>query len=237
MFHVEQSPSQEWLSGQLQELWFGLEQLGLAVDDKQKTLFSTYLSLLWLENRKINLFSKNDINRLAARHVLESVGWPGVLNIRPSGRWVDVGSGAGFPGIPMKIMFPEMRLTLVESIAKKALFLEEVVEKLEFTSTIVLRERAEVLSRQKEYRERFCFGTARAVSRLTNLIKWTRPFFVPGGHLFLIKGGDLSDEIKPIKKLVQMKKIRLKIYDYLIDFITDAQSVPERKIVDVEFLN
>lgn len=236
MFHVEQAPPSEWLSDQLRELWFGLGRLGFPVDEEQKARFSTYLSLLWLENQKINLFSKNDVHRLVSRHVLESIGWLGVLNLQPSGRWVDIGSGAGFPGIPLKIMFPEMKLVLVESIEKKALFLRRMIRKLELASTMVLCERAEVLSKQRRYRNQFRFGTARAVSSLTNLIRWTDSFFAPGGHLFLIKGGDLSDEIKRVQNLVQKKKIRLKIYNYFIDFITDVQSVPERKIVDVEFL-
>lgn len=236
MFHVEQAPPSEWLSDQLQELWFGLGRLGLTVDEGQKARFSTYLSLLWQENQKINLFSKNDVHRLVARHVLESIGWVGILNLQPSGKWIDIGSGAGFPGIPLKIMFPEMKIILVESIKKKALFLQRVIQKLELTSTMVLCERAEILSKQRRYRKRFLFGTARAVSSLTNLIRWTNSFFAPGGHLFLIKGGDLSDEIKRVQNLVQKEKIRLKIYDYFIDFIADVQSVPERKIVDVEFL-
>jgi len=237
MFHVEQSPPSDWLSDQLREVWFGVQRLGFPVDDEQRARFTKYLSLLWLENQKINLFSRRDVHRLASRHILESIGWANVVNIRPHGNWIDIGSGAGFPGIPLKIMFPKMNLVLVESIAKKALFLERVVRELNLTATFVLRERAEVLSGQKEYRGKFLFGTARAVSSLDNLIKWTRPFFVPGGHLFLIKGGDLSDEIGSVKKMIQNQKIRLKIYDYLIDFIPDVQSAPERKLVDVKFLN
>ncbi len=237
MFHVEQSPQSDWLSEQLRELLFGVKRLGLSVDDEQQARFANYLSLLWSENKKINLFSRKDVNRLASRHILESVGWVKVVAVQPRGAWVDIGSGAGFPGIPMKIMFPEINLMLVESIAKKALFLERVVEELNLVSTSVLRERAEVLSGQKEYQGKFLFGTARAVSSLENLIKWTRPFFAPLGHLFLIKGGDLSGEIRRVEKILKNQKIRLKIYDYLIDFITDAQSAPKRKVVDVEFLD
>ncbi|NOY76314.1 MAG: 16S rRNA (guanine(527)-N(7))-methyltransferase RsmG [Calditrichaeota bacterium] len=237
MFHVEHTPPPDWLSDQLRDLWAGVERLGFHTSEEQRIRFVKYLSLLWSENQKMNLFSRKDIHRLANRHILESIGWVHVVAVRPKGRWVDIGSGAGFPGIPLKIMFPEMSLVLVESIAKKAFFLERVIRELTLSDTIVVRERAEILSRQPEYRGKFLFGTARAVSSLEKLIKWTHPFFAPGGHLFLIKGGDLSDELQAAKKMIQNQKIRLKIYDYLIDFITNAQSAPERKLIDVEFLN
>ncbi len=235
MFHVEQNPPAIWLSSQLQALWFGMEKLGFELMAEQRERFSRYLSLLWSESQKINLFSRNDVDRLVNRHILESVGWVKVVGVSPCGNSVDIGSGAGFPGIPLKILFPEINLFLVESISKKAMFLENVVRELALDSVTVLPERAEILGKKEKYHKKFLFGTARAVSSILNIVRWSQPFFTEGGHLFSIKGGNLSDEIKPIKKMVQAKKIKLKIYDYLINFTTNTESVPERKIVDIEF--
>ncbi|GBD94106.1 ribosomal RNA small subunit methyltransferase G [bacterium BMS3Abin05] len=237
MFHVEQSPPADWLANRLRELFDGLEKLQIRISAQQREQFSMYLSLLWEGNQKVNLFSRKDFDRLANRHILESIGWVKLLKISLSGNCVDVGSGAGFPGIPLKIVFPDINLVLIESIAKKALFLKEVIQKLGLPFTTVLRERAEILSGQAEYRGKFNFGFARAVSSLSNLIQWTRPFFVPGGHLFSIKGGNLASEIKPLDVLVRQKKIKLKIYDYFINFTADPDLFVNRKIVDVEFLS
>ncbi len=235
MFHVEQSPPKWWLEEQLRELAFGFSRLGVALDAEKEEQFFLYLSLLWREGQKFNLFSTKDLNRLASRHVLESVGWVFRLKLQPTGRALDVGSGAGFPGIPVKILFPELELALVESIGKKAAFLNLVVEELGLQKTVVLRERVENLSKQPAFVGYFDLGLARAVAPLRKLLDWSAPLFRPGARFFAIKGGDLSTELREIKPILKTRKINLTLHEYFINFISDSEQFVERKVVEIEF--
>ena len=235
MFHVEQLPPTTWLEPQLTELDFSFSRLGVALPPEQREQFSRYLALLWREGQKFNLFSPKDLNRLASRHVLESVGWVFQLGFQPTGRGLYVGSGAGFPGIPIKILFPEFELFLVESIGKKAGFLNLAVRELGLKNAVVLRDRVENLARQEQFQQYFNFGFARAVAPLKKLLDWTSPLFRPGARFFAIKGGDLSAELQAVQPLLKSGKINLNLHDYFINFISNPEQFVERKVVEIEF--
>ncbi len=235
MFHVEHAPPADWLETQLNELDFGFSRLRVDVDLEKRERFARYLALLWEDGQKINLFSPKDLNRLASRHILESVGWIFCLEVQLAGCGLDIGSGAGFPGIPIKILFPELEVLLVESIGKKARFLERVVQELHLTKTAVVRDRVENLTRQESLQGQFHWGVARAVAPVRKLLDWAGPLFAPGARFFMIKGGDLSEELAQAQKWLKSGKINLKWHNYFINFISNSEQFVERKIVEVEF--
>ncbi len=235
MFHVELSAPAHWLAAQLRELDFGFNRLGVDSTPQQREQFSRYLSLLWREGQKFNLFSQKDLDRLTPRHILESVGWVFRLKRNLIGKAVDVGSGAGFPGIPLQILFPQLELVLVESIAKKARFLQLVLDELDLKKATVVRERVEVLAQDESFRHQFDLGFARAVAPLPKLLGWSAPLFKKGAHFFAIKGGDLHRELKAVEPLVKSGKINLNLYDYFINFISNREGFAERKIIEIEF--
>lgn len=150
-------------------------------------------SLLQHWNRKINIVSRADIGRIRDKHVRQS-GWfchPAVIG--DAHVIMDMGSGGGFPGIPMKIFLPGLSMTLLESKRKKALFLREVIDRLALTDTRVVCERAESL-RDKEPSSEYDMIVCRAVAPLDALWSWSEPLLKPGGRMAALKGGDLTEE-------------------------------------------
>ena len=167
------------------------------LDEAQKKQFLKYIELLEKWSRKINLTSRGDINKIVAKHITESLLY-NTADIQNKTNIVDLGSGAGFPGIPLKIMHPQKRMILLESRRLKAEFLQRIVDALELGNISVLCQRIENLSPDQ-------FGTidvitARAVGPLYKLWTWTRPLLTVGGVLVVIKGGDIWSEIEKIKK-------------------------------------
>jgi len=154
-----------------------------------------YIALLLDWNQRINLISPNDEERIAERHILESLAvlsaWPFPQNAAV----LDLGSGGGFPGIPLKILRPDLAMTLLESRQKKTLFLNAAVHELKLSNCRVVNARAEELTK-----ERFSIVLARAVADLKTLWEWSRPLLVEGGVLLAMKGGELDNELQTLKK-------------------------------------
>jgi len=151
--------------------------------------FETYLALLLDWNRRLNLTAVRQPDAIRHRHFLDSLTCS--LVIGPTDApfsLVDVGSGAGFPGLPLKILYPEMRLTLVESVGKKARFLEAAAAELGLGQTAVVVERAEALGQNEAFRERFDWAVARAVAELRVLAEYLLPLCRIGGHMLAQKG-------------------------------------------------
>ncbi len=157
-----------------------------------------YIELIERWNQQTNLVSRQDIGRLVSRHLRESFWFcrPEVLG--EAARVLDLGSGAGFPGVPMKILRPGLQITLLESRQRKALFLNEVVRSLGWPDVEVRCERAEELPRRAPAL-RYDLVVCRAVARLAELWRWTEPLLAPAGRLAALKGGDLAPELHQLK--------------------------------------
>lgn len=147
-------------------------------------------------NLKINVVSRKDIDELYLRHVLHSLAIAKFIQFKPGSKILDVGTGGGFPGIPLAIMFPEVSFTLVDSIGKKIKVVEEVVEGLGLTNVVAKHQRVE------EEKEQFDFVVSRAVAAMPTFMRWIKGRIskksnheIRNGVLYL-KGGDLEEELK-----------------------------------------
>jgi 16S rRNA (guanine527-N7)-methyltransferase len=168
-----------------------------ALASQQLRQLTTYTRLLLEWNQRINLISPNDEGRIAERHILESLAACAVWDFPQESPVLDLGSGGGFPGIPLKIMRPDMAMTLLESRQKKALFLNTVVRELQLENCRVVNARAEELTQAAG--EKFSIVIARAVADLKTLWKWSKPLLVDGGVLLAMKGGSLDEELPALK--------------------------------------
>lgn len=175
-------------------------------------------------NEKINVISRKDIEHLYERHVLHSMGIAKVVSFAPGASVIDAGTGGGFPGIPLAILFPDTNFHLVDSIGKKIKVVNEIVSALQLKN--VTAEHCRVEGRE----QKFDFAISRAVAQLSEMVNWLQPNIkkgegssLPNGMLFL-KGGDLKDEISTAGKNV-------KIYE-LKDFFTEDYFA-EKKVLYV----
>ncbi len=174
-----------------------LDVLGEAPNPQQVILFAHYANLLLEWNQKINLTSITDPDQIVIKHFFDSLSLLAVLDpiANKQLKLIDIGSGAGFPGIALAIMRPTWRVTLVESTGKKADFLNLVVNKLELKQVRVIRDRAETLGRHKQHRESYDVAVARAVAALPVLAEYCLPFVRVGGHWVAQKGPKVKDEL------------------------------------------
>ena len=172
-------------------------RLGLHLSDKQLAQFAAYTRLLIAGNRRANLTSITDPPAVSVRHYLDSLTAVLALPHWPDGmRVVDLGAGAGFPGVPLKIAFPGIRLTLVESVGKKTAFLRDLIAELGLSDTAALTVRAEELGRAADCRGQFDVALARGVAALPVLVEYALPLCKGNGHLLAWKGKDGPAEAK-----------------------------------------
>jgi 16S rRNA (guanine527-N7)-methyltransferase len=164
------------------------------LDAGQLDAFWRYLALLESWNRRLNLTAVTGSEAVRVRHFLDSLSCLLATGDLGDRRLVDVGSGAGFPGLPLKICCPSLRLTLVESVAKKARFLEAVVAELALEAVTVLPERAETVGRLPGHRHGYDWAVARAVAPLPTLAEYLLPLCRTGGFMLAQKGPDVAQE-------------------------------------------
>jgi 16S rRNA (guanine527-N7)-methyltransferase len=154
----------------------------------QLEAISTYERELLDWNRKFNLTALRDADSVRTKHFLDSFSCVRAWGERPPQRLVDVGTGAGFPGLPLKILYPQLRLTLVESVGKKAMFCEHIVRLLSLEGVQVVKARAEDVGCMPEHRERYQWAVARAVADMRVLMEYLLPLLRVGGTALALKG-------------------------------------------------
>jgi 16S rRNA (guanine527-N7)-methyltransferase len=150
--------------------------------------FEKYENLLLEWNTRFNLTAIRSSQEVRAKHFLDSLSCLLAFRDTPVERVIDIGTGAGFPGLPLKIVCPKMRLTLVESVGKKADFCRQVIETLQLEGVRVLQERAEVLGQSSEHRERYDWALGRAVAIMPVLAEYLLPLVKVGGRMLAMKG-------------------------------------------------
>ena len=180
------------------------EALGLELSEQHIQAFSWYAEELGVWNERFNLTAIRTLEEIQSKHFLDSLSCTLAEQFNPSGKAVDVGSGAGFPGLPLKIMHPQLRLTLIESIGKKVSFCRQVIEGLQLKDVIVEHERAEKCGRNKTYREVFDIALARAVAAMDVLSEYTLPLLKVGGCAILQKGESGPAETQAAESAIQL---------------------------------
>jgi 16S rRNA (guanine527-N7)-methyltransferase len=173
-----------------------LQSLGVELSPPQLDDFHAFEDLLLDWNGKFNLTSIIDPAEIHVKHFLDSLTVMRIIQNNGDLSLIDIGTGAGFPGIPLKIMLPGISLTLVESSQKKAEFCKVVVKALQLTNTSVIAARAEDLGKDSLYREKYDWAIARAVAELSVLAEYLLPFVKIGGKALAMKGANTDDEIQ-----------------------------------------
>ncbi len=189
-------------SWQLPLLVEGARGLGFELSERQIGQFRLYFEMLVDWNSRMNLTAITDIEGVQVRHFVDSLTVGAALvgelrGVPPGGfRLADTGTGAGFPGVPLKIVWPQVRLTLANSVGKKTTFLTELCKGLGLEGVEVNTTRAEEMGQDRKHRERYDAVTARAVASLPVLCEYCLPLVKVGGYFFAPKKGDISQEIK-----------------------------------------
>ena len=186
---------------------------GVRLQESQFQQFQRYLDLLTEWNARVNLVADADPQVVQQRHFVESLALGATLRerevLRPDTSVIDVGAGAGFPGVVLKITWPTVRLTLLEATAKKTAFLSALIDALGFDATPVLTGRAEALAHDPALREHFDLVVARAVASLPALLELTLPFARVGGRVVTPKGSRAQEEISSAKRALEVLGARI----------------------------
>lgn len=192
--------------------WFGERvqaDLGIELSDAQLNQYETYYRLLVEWNEKMNLTGITERGAVYEKHFYDSLTL-GVLPEAVSSRsMADIGAGAGFPSIPFKIAFPQLEVTIVDSLAKRIRFLQAVVDELQLKSVALVHGRAEDIGRLGDHRDRYDLVTARAVARLAGLNELCLPFVKSEGHFVAMKGADHAVELEESARSIRLLNAKL----------------------------
>jgi len=181
-----------------------LKEQDIPCTDEQGEKLAAYLELLLEKNKVMNLTAIREPYEAARLHILDSAMLLARRQLKSGARLIDVGTGGGLPGMVLAILRPDIKVTLLDSTAKKINFLREVGEKLELTNLRTLCARAEEAAASPAYRECYDYGTARAVSALPVLLEITMPFIKKGGTLFAYKGQRLDAELADSRRAIRI---------------------------------
>ena len=203
------------------KIWFSnsCKTIGLEVSEQQLNQLEAFARAILKWNRKINLISRKDEANIWKVHIFQCASVLASLFIRNGSNIIDIGTGGGFPGIPIKILQPDLQLTLLDSIEKKTQAVGEIVSELSLSGITVLRGRAEQVGQNLKQVDHFDYAIARAVAPLKDLVRWSQPILwarqngdfetrehpsrrsIPPPALIAMKGGDLKEELSQLRGL------------------------------------
>ena len=177
-------------------------KIDIMLSEEQLQKFYKYMKLLLEWNEKINLTAIIEPKEIILKHFIDSLSI--IKYIKNKNSLVDVGTGAGFPGIPIKIVLPEIKVILIDSLNKRITFLNEVISQLDLKYIEAVHSRVEDFARNKEYREKFDVATARAVAQLPIILEYLIPLTKVKGNIICMKGNKIDEEIKKSKKAISV---------------------------------
>lgn len=180
-----------------------LQEKNIILNDEQVEQFQLYYKLLVEWNEKVNLTAITEKNDVYLKHFFDSITPSFFIDFTKDLSICDVGAGAGFPTIPLKICFPQLKITIVDSLKKRIDFLQLLVDQLNLKNITLIHARAEDFGINKKYREQFDFVTARAVARMSVLSELCLPLTKVNGQFIALKGSNVSDELKDGEKAIK----------------------------------
>lgn len=179
-----------------------LKSIQVELSEKQLEQFRIYYEMLVEKNKVMNLTGITEWDEVLEKHFLDSISLIRAIDLNKELTVMDMGTGAGFPGIPLKIAFPKLKVTLADSLNKRVLFLQEVIDELGLEEIEAIHGRAEDLAQDKSYREQYDLSVSRAVANLSTLSEYCLPFVKIGGQFISYKSGECEEEVVASKSAV-----------------------------------
>lgn len=181
-----------------------LKELGITLNNTQKQQFVKFYELLIEWNQVMNLTGITEYEEVNEKHFIDSLSIVKAVDMDSVVTVIDIGTGAGFPGIPLKIAFPHLKMVLLDSLNKRVQFLNTVIDTLELTDIETIHGRAEDFAKQTQYREQFDLCVSRAVANLATLSEYCIPYVKQEGMFIPYKSGEIEEELQNSKKAVHV---------------------------------
>ncbi len=188
----------------MEELRAKAEQIGVMLTNEQLEQFDTYYHRLIEKNKVMNLTAITEYQEVIDKHFVDSLLLAGVRDLTGELSVIDVGTGGGFPGIPLKIAFPNLKITLLDSLNKRVNFLNEVIEELQLQEIEAIHSRAEDAGQNANYREKYDLCVSRAVANLSALSEYCLPFVKPSGYFISYKSTNIDEELQQAGKAIKV---------------------------------
>ena len=173
-----------------------ISKIGIDLSEKQIEQLNIYYEMLVEKNKVMNLTAITEYEEVVVKHFADSAAVVNAIDLEKIGTVIDIGTGAGFPGVVLKIVFPHLEITLLDSLNKRIKFLNEVIEKLDLKKIKTIHGRAEDFAQDKLYREKYNLCVSRAVANLSTLSEYCLPFVAVGGKFVSYKAGECETEVK-----------------------------------------
>ena len=181
-----------------------INTLHIELSKEQYSQYVTYYNMVVEKNKVMNLTGITEFDEFIDKHYIDSLSIVNAVDMTRVNSIIDVGTGAGFPGIPLKIAFPHLKITLLDSLNKRINFLNEVIEVLGLQNVETCHGRAEDFGHRKEYREQYDLCASRAVANLSTLTEYCLPFVKVGGQFVSYKSGNVDNELKESSKAIKI---------------------------------
>ena len=178
---------------------------GIELKEEQLSMLSSFYEMLVEKNKVMNLTGITEWDDVVLRHYIDSISISEIMNLNDfRGKVLDLGTGAGFPGIPLKIIFPNLQITLFDSLNKRIRFLQEVIDELELKNIEAIHGRAEEFGKNSDYREQYDLVVSRAVANIATLSEYCLPFVKVGGSFISYKTDSIEEELSNSGKAVSI---------------------------------